>query len=284
MNDQSDTPAPRGHNNPPELLPVLPGDATPEQLERARQAAEAPAEIEGLIAYDASKHAELAAHVAVFCDAAGLWLDIKTIQSAEQAERLTDFVTGARALFKRVEDARKAAKKQWDDLGAQVQLAYSPQGDKLKKIADSMKAMMADWLRRENARIAAEKAEAERKAREAREAAERAAAEAAARNDISGQVEAEAALKEAAKAEKQAAKPAKAQAGSATGGGRTMGLRKQRFARIDNINLAFAYFRNNREVHEVLNRLANQAVRAGDLTEKNAPTFGMSIIEQETAA
>ena len=81
----------------------------------------------------------------------GKWLDIKTVQSAEQAERLTDFVTGARGLFKRVEDARKGAKKPWDDLGRAVQDAYSPLTAKVEKIAKAMKAMQADWLKREDA-------------------------------------------------------------------------------------------------------------------------------------
>jgi len=288
MSDQSNLP-PRDHNAPPEgalPLPVMPGEATPEQVERAQQAAWAATkhEEDALQAFDMMKQAELSAHVAVFCDAAGKWLDIKIVESAEQAERLTDFVTGARGLFKRVEDARKDEKKRWDDLGAEVQTAFTPLTTKLVKIAESMKKMQGVWLIRESTRLAAEKAEVERKAREVREAAERAAAEAEARNDISGQVEAEAALVAAAKAEKLASKPVKAQVGSATGGGRKMSLRKLRTAQIDNLNLAFAYFRNHAEVREVLNRLANQAVRAGDLDEKNAPTFGMSIIETESAA
>lgn len=285
MNDQSGLPG-IGHNEPPEpiTMPALPGEATPEQIKRAQAAAKAPVKINDLQAYNPDRHAELSAHVAVFCDAAGKWLDIKTVQNAEQAERLTDFVTGARGLYKRVEDARKEAKKPWDDLGSIVQLTYSPLGSKVKIIAEKMKAMQADWLSRESARIAKEKAEAEAKARAEREAAEKAAAEAQARNDIAGQVEAEEALKAAAKAEKQAAKPVKAQAGTATGGGRTMSLRKTKHARVINRRACFAYFQNDPAVAELLERLATAAVRSGDITSDTATLAGIEIYEKETAA
>jgi hypothetical protein len=285
MNEHTELP-PRTHNAPPEpiLMPTLPGEATAEQIARAQAAAEAPKEIDGTIAYDPAKHAELAAHVDVFCDAAGKWLDIKTVQSAEQSERLTDFVTGARILYTRVETARKAAKKPWDDLGQQVQDAFAPLGAKLDKLGKSMKAMQADWLAREEARKAEEKRQAAVKAAEARAEAERLAAIAAQNNDISGQVEAEALLKAADKAVKQAAKPVKAQAGSATGGGRTMALRKSKHVRIDNVKLAFAYFASAPEVAEVLEQLGTRAARAGTLTEADAKTFGMEIYEKESAA
>ena len=285
MNEQTELP-PRDHNQPPEVLPMpsLPGEATPEQIARAQEAAKAPEKINDLQAYDPAQHAELAAHVQVFCDAAGKWLDIKTVQSAEQAERLTDFVTGARDLYKRVEDARKADKKPWDDLGKQVQGAYTPLAAKVERIAKSMKAMQADWLRREDARIAEEKRQAEAAARAEREAAERAAAEAAARNDISGQVEAEEALKAAEKAEKAAAKPAKAQVGSATGAGRKMSLRETKHAKVINRRACFAYFQSHPEVEELLTRLATAAVRKGDITKKTAKLAGIDIYEKETAA
>ena len=285
MNDQSGLP-PKDHNNPPEALPmpVLPGEATPEQIERAKQAASAPEKVNDLQAYDPAQHAELAAHVQVFCDAAGKWLDIGTIQNAEQSERLTDFVTGARDLFKRVEDSRKATKKPWDDLGKQVQDAYAPLASKVKIIAEKMKVIQADWLKRENARIAEEKRKAEETARAKREAAERAADEAAARNDISGQVEAEEALKAAQKQENAAAKPAKAQAGSATGAGRKMTTRKTKYARITNLRVCMRYFEREPEVADLLTRLATAAVRRGDITDANKALAGVDIETKETAA
>jgi hypothetical protein len=285
MNEQTELP-PRTHNQPPEpiLMPTLPGEATPEQIARAQEAAKAPEKINDLQAYDPAQHAELAAHVQVFCDAAGRWLDIKTVKSAEQSERLTDFVTGARTLYTRVETARKAAKKPWDDLGQQVQDAFAPLGAKLDKLGKSMKAMQADWLKREADRMAEEKRQAAIKASEARAEAERLAAIAAQNNDISGQVEAEAALKAAEKAEKQAAKPVKAQAGSATGGGRTMALRETKHVRVNNQKLALAYFAEAPELADLLVTLGTRAARAGTLTEDEAKMFGMEIYKTQGAA
>ncbi len=171
MNDLSGLPD-RLHNQPPEaiVMPTLPGEATLEQVKRAKEAAEAARTKadDKQAAYDDMAHAELNAHVSVFCDAAGKWLDIKTVQTVDQAERLTDFITGARGLFKRVEDARKAAKKPWDDLGAEVQEAFTPLTAKLDKLGKTMKAMQGDWLRRESDRLAREKAKAEAEARAAR--------------------------------------------------------------------------------------------------------------------
>lgn len=285
MNEHTELP-PRTHNAPPEpiVMPTLPGEATPEQIARAQAAAKGPDKINDLQAYDPATLAELAAHVDVFCDAAGNWLDIKSVQSAEQSERLTDFISGARTLHARVETARKAAKKPWDDLGQQVQDAFAPLGAKLDKLGKSMKAMQADWLRRESDRLAEEKRQAAAKAAAEKAEAERLAAIAAANNDISGQVEAEERLKAAQKAEKQAAKPVKAQAGSATGAGRVMSLRKSKHVRIDNVKLAFAYFANAPEVAQLLEQLATSAARAGTLTEADAKTFGMEIYEKESAA
>lgn len=285
MNDQSGLP-PRTHNAPPEpiLMPTLPGEATPEQIARAQESIERPSEIDGSLPYDPDKHAELAAHVQVFCEAAGKWLDIKTVKSAEQSERLTDFVTGARTLYKRVEDARKAAKKPWDDLGQQVQDAFAPLGAKLDKLGKSMKAMQADWLKREADRIAEEQRQAAIKAEAARIEAERLAAIAAQNNDISGQVEAEALLKDANKAVKQAAKPVKAQAGSATGGGRTMAMRETKHVRVLNPKLALAYFSEAPELADLLVTLGTRAARAGTLTEDEAKMFGMEIYKTQDAA
>lgn len=46
-----------------------------------------------------------------------------------------------------------------------MQKAYIPLTDKLDRVIELMKDMQADWLKRENDRIAAEKAEAARIAR-----------------------------------------------------------------------------------------------------------------------
>lgn len=278
----------RHHNKPPEdmALPVLPGDASPEAVAEAQASADEPEKVRDLAPYDAKEHAELMAHVDLFCDAAGKWLDLKAIQSEEQASRLADFMTGADQLFERVENARKAAKKPWDDLAAAVQDAFRPMtgaptakapAGKLHRIRNSMKMMSDDWLKREKARLAEEQKRAEAAARAKREEAERLAAQAEARNDIAGQHEAEQALKDAQKAEKQATKPVAAKMTSATGAGRARWLRNTKHAKIINRRACFAYFQNHPEVDALLERLATSAIRAGEITDDNALMAGVDI-------
>lgn len=251
----------RGHNNPPELLPVLP---PPISDEVARQNLAEQPETDEPPVFDPVIHEALRLNVAAFCDAAGAWLDLKIITTTEQSERLTDFVAGARGLFKKVDTARDAAKRPYDEKADKVQKAFKPLMDKLEKIAKSMKDMQADWLRREEARIAAEKRALQEEADRKRREAEAAAAQAAARNDISGQVDAEAALKEAEDQAAAASRTEKARAGSATGGGRTMALRTQAYAEVENWRAVFMHFENRQEVKDVLQRLADAAIRGGE--------------------
>lgn len=280
MTNADDLP-PRGHNLPPDgLLPLLPiADPAPERIKEAR-AAIAP-DLETLL--DPQALAAFQARVAQFCDAAGAWADIKTINSAPQSERLTDFVTGARQLFKLVDEARKEAKKPHDDRAAAVQKAFAPLLDKLTRVAESMKAMQADWLKREKDRIEAERRAAAEAAEAKRLEAERLAAEAAARSDISGQVDAEAAARAAETELRAASKEVKARAGSATGGGRTMALRTHRSARITNLRAAFAYFQTDQGVIDAITRAANQAIRDG-MTDDEATLAGIEIVTKESAA
>ncbi|MBN2759489.1 MAG: hypothetical protein JXQ79_03230 [Rhodobacteraceae bacterium] len=282
----------RHHNQPPEdmALPVLPGDASAEAVAEAQEKLAAPDHINNLAPYDAKEHAELMAHVDLFCDAAGKWLDLKSIQSEEQASRLRDFITGADQLFNRVENSRKKAKKPWDDLAAAVMDAYRPMtgaptakapAGKLHSIRSKMAVMETDWLKREKARLAEEQKMAEAKARAQREAAEKAAREAESRNDIAGQHDAEQALKDAEKAEKQAAKTVAPKVASATGAGRGRGLRTTKHAKIINRRACFAYFQNQPEVDVLLERLATSAIRAGEITEDTANMVGVEIITKE---
>lgn len=108
-------------------------------------------------------------------------------------------------------------------------------------------------------------------------------AQAAARGDISAQIDAEAALKDAEKAQKSAAKPVKARAGTATGAGRTMALRKQRVAEITNPRACFAAFKDEPAVVEALLRCANEAILSG-FTDEQALIAGFKIIEKNAAA
>lgn len=276
------SPEVRGHNLPPEgILPVLPPAIGAEDIKdsilEARSAAQEKVG-DGVTAFDAGKIALYSANVASFCDACGAWKDLGRIETQEQSERLTDFVAGARGLAKKIEDGRKAEKKVHDDRAKAVQSAYSPLLAKLDLVLNMMKEMQGDWLRRENARIEAEKAEAARIAREEAEAAERARIAAEARNDISGIVDAETAAKAAEEKAAEAARETRARAGSATGGGRTMALRKTKFAEIHNPRACFVFFEKHPDLLDTLQRLANAAVRAGETVP------GVNVIEKETAA
>lgn len=279
----SDTLPDRGHNNPPEILPVLPPVKSAGEIEEKVEAAKAEAAKQAEPPpYDVTAHATLADNVAAFCDACGAWRDLKEITTKEQSERLTDFVTGARGLWKKVEEQRKADKKVHDERGKAVQAAYVSLGEKLKRSAEIVTNMQAAWLKKEEERLAkeraAERAEAEAKLEEAR----RRAAAAEARNDVSGEVDAAEELKKAEKEAKAAAKPVKAKASSATGGGRAMSLRTVYSCEIVNINHAFVAFRENPEVAELLIRLANAEVRS-QKGEKTAPT-GFKLVEERKSA
>ena len=260
MTSEAELP-PRSHNEPPELLPVFPPEPTAEAVAESI----APAEGGGSepLPYDAERHAKLRLQALAFADACGKWRDLKTITTAEQAEKLTDFVAGARGLTKKVEETRKAEKKVWDDKGAAVQKAFVALTDILTRATESVKPLQADWLKREQDRINAEQAEKRRLAEEAAAEAARLAAQAATRNDVVGEAEAEKAAKEAAKLQKAAGRDVRAKAGSATGGGRTMSLRTVKTAQIVSQNAIYMHFREHPRVQEVLQALANEAVRAG---------------------
>lgn len=232
--------------------------------------------------YDPDIWSDCAKKVEDFTAAAGEWLNLGTIETQDQSQKATDFVSGARKTYKAIDEARKAAKAPHDEAGKAVQAAFAPLLDKIKLSVDKIAAMQADWLKRENARIAAEKAREAAEAEAKRKEAERLAAEAAARNDVSAIVDAEAAMKEAEKAAKAAARNATASAASATGGGRTMSLRTTYECELINIAHAFQAFRNHPDLADLLVRLANAEVRS-QKGEKVAPA-GFTLIKKEMAA
>lgn len=197
-----------------------------------------------------------------FLDAAGEYLDLKVIETEEQAGRLNDFITGARGLYKKIEDARKAAKKPHDDAGKAVTAAFSPLLDRLERTVEKLKPMIGDYLRRKEA---AERAERDRQRAEAAEKARQAealAAQAAARNDISGEIEAERLAKEAEEQTKAANREVKVNAGSATGAGRAVSMREHRRGEILNWNAAYYHFRDDPDLKATLQRLTDAMFRA----------------------
>jgi hypothetical protein len=217
-----------------------------------------------------------------FLDAAGAWLDVKEIQTEEQAGKLTDFIAGVKAVAKNVDADRTTDKKPHDDAGKAVQAAYKPILDALNKAISRVEPMQRSWLKKVEER---QRAEAERLRKEA-EAAARAAEEqsrkAGSRNDVAGEAEAEAAAKRAAEMQKEAAGAAKskAQVGSASGGARTTSLRKTKDVRITNARTLFLAVQNDAEIQECLTRVARRIVRAKDFS---GDLPGVEIFETEKA-
>jgi len=283
---QTDTLPDRGHNNPPGgLLPILPLDPDAEKIAQdfkdflAKREKPMPDDLP----YDAETWFGFHKRVSDFCDAAGAWSDLGKIDSQAQSERLTDFVTGARGLHKKVDDARTTQKKPHSDRATAVDAAFNPLKDKLDLVAKKMKAIQADWLTRENDRIATEKAEAAKIAADKLAEAQKAAAAAEARNDISGAVDAEAALKDAQKEAKAAAKPAAAKAGSATGAGKAMSLRDVIEVEVESIGKAIMHYRAAPEMLELIKTLAAREARAKGFDPKVDTIPGINLIFKQVA-
>ncbi len=213
--------------------------------------------------YDESARAEFDAKVEEFNAAAKKWLEIDQLKSDVQAQKLTDFITGGRELRKLIEAKRQAERAPWMQQAKIVQDAYMALLNRLDKIIDLPRSLQTDYMKRKQ-RDAEEKAKAEREKAEAeRKAAEERARRAASALDAAGMADAEAELEKVKKALDRAAKERRAQVGSATGGGRTMSLRKVRSAKIENINRLFMHFREHPDVSDVLTRLANAELRSG---------------------
>ena len=245
MNDQTPI-AEIGHNNPPAFDPDV-----------------------------LAKHIKA---VDEFSDAAGEWLERGEITEEADAQMLNDFLAGARKLWKQIEGDRVAAKKPHDDAGKAVQAAYTPVLNVLDKTAKKLKPVLAAFLKKKEEEAERERRAKEEEARRAREEAEKLAAQADANNSIAQEVAAEQAAECAKELEKQAAKPAKANVASATGGARTAALRTVRSAKITSIRLLFSHFQDHSDVVEVLQRVANAAVRSKNVDESQIP--GIEIVEE----
>ena len=187
------------------------------------------------------------------------------IEDAGRASEISDVVATVRGAFSAVDKIRAELKKPHDDAGAEVQKAFKVFLTALEADGKKIKAMQAAWLEAEDARIAAETRAREEEARKAQEAAWAEQQMAEARGDTLAAAKAAEQAEEAEKLARAAAKPEKARAESASGGGRTMSLRTQAYAEITNWRAVYMRFEDEAEVREVLQRLADRAVRAGEV-------------------
>jgi hypothetical protein len=192
------------------------------------------------------------------------------IESDEQAQKLNDYITGCRKLFKQIEDQRKIDKQPHLDAGKLVDTTYKALTAPLAKAADRVKPLLTRWS------IKLAEAERERQckvqeaARAEQEAARKLAEEAAARNDVAGEAEAEQAQKDADKAAKQAARTSTTgRVASATGGGRTAALRTYYSATVTSRRQAFLALEaeHGGAFDDLICRIADAAKRADRETE-----------------
>ncbi len=205
-----------------------------------------------------------AAKVADFADAAGAWLDKGALETTEQAEKLNDYITGCRGLWKKLDDQRSAEKKPHWDAGQAVDKLYKTPLATLTTAGNRVKPLLTAWAVKKAEAEAKAKREAEEAAEAERKAAEKEALEAESRHDVAGEAEAAERLKDADKAAKQAARTTTTgRVASATGGGRTAALRTYYTAEITGVKMAvlWALGAHLDDVEKFLLLLANGAKR-----------------------
>ncbi|WP_296763758.1 hypothetical protein [Sediminimonas sp.] len=218
-----------------------------------------------------------------FTNAARVWAELKVIEDDEKSEKLADFITGIRGLRKKVEDARKDAKKPWDDGAAAVQGAFKPMVDRLDAAGKHLQKMQSDYLVKKQAELERQQAEERKRAEELRRQTEEAAKATEDTFDPDAEAEAERLAKEAKAAEKASSKPARAQSKSASGAGRTMSMRTTWEPEITNIRAAFMAFQDHPEVAETLTRLAAQRARSAEFDPETETIPGFTLHKRQFA-
>lgn len=236
----------------------------------------------GALPFDPDVIAALTPRVLAFAEGAGQWLDRGAIETEDAAEKVQDFLTGARKLATEVDEARTAAKRPHDLAAKAVQAAYRPMVDVLDALLERVKASLTVYARTKAEKVKLERAAAAREARLAHEAAEAARKAAQGRNDVVGEVQANAALTAAAKSERDAARPIKTQIQSASGGARPAALRSTTIVdEVTNLSQLFVHYRGRDEVRDLLIRLANAELRASG---GDADIPGITTTQRETVA
>lgn len=232
--------------------------------------------------FDPTVLAEKEAKVTSFLDAAGEWLDLGEIETDVQAEYLNDFVSGARALAKQIEDWRVDAKAPHALAAKAVDDAAKPPALKIRTALDRALDMLGKYSGKKK-RAAEEAARVEReKAAQAAAQAERERQQAIARNDISGEIDAQKRADDAAASAKAADKLAEGagRVQSASGAGRTISTVKIRSGRIDNIRLAFMEVQDDPRVVEAIQMVVNARIRSAGFSGE---IRGVTIITEEKA-
>lgn len=208
-------------------------------------------------------------------DEARNFCDGEPIDTPEMAEAITKLHDDLHEAGKRAEEMRVAEKKPLDELVAAVQAKWNPLVQPKKgRVAlgkDACASLLTPW----RTKIAREKEEAARKAREEAAEAARVAQEAmqASRGDLSARIDAE----ELAAHAKDVEKAAKRTERQATTG---LGLRTTWVATLTDVGagLDWAYEKSPERFTELVQQIANEAVRAGLRTVP-----GFEVTEQKAA-
>ena len=233
--------------------------------------------------FDPAPLAEKEAQVVSFLDAAGEWLDLGEIETDVQAGYLNDFVSGARGLAKQIEDWRVKAKAPHAEAAKAVDDAAKMPATKLRTALDRALDMLGKYSGKKK-RAAEEAARIEReRLRAEQDEAERLRQAAIARNDISGEVDAQRRIDEAAVSARAAEKLA-GDAGrvrSASGAGRTISMVKIRSGEITNIRMAFMWVQDDPRVVEAVQMAVNARIRAAGFD--GALPSGVTLVEKEQA-
>lgn len=197
-------------------------------------------------------------------ETANAWLGVKAITDLETAEACDSFLAQVRAELKAADKDRKAINEPHDKAVKANNDRFRGVTALLMKCEEMLAPLKAGWLKREAARIAADKAEREMAAKRAMQEAEdaRKAAEAAAAPTVQAALvveETAAAVDTALKAlaEAERARPV-VKGGLAA---RASGLRQYWFAKIHDYQKALHHYGLREEVQEVVQRLANADAR-----------------------
>jgi len=235
--------------------------------------------------FDQAEVDQLTQEGAKFLEVAAQWLENGDLTTEEDAQRLNDFTNGVSARSKIAEAARVKAKKPHDDAGKAVQAAFKPVIEKMDKAKEKVQPLLTKWLQAKEAERLAEVERQRAAAKVAQDEADRKAAAALARNDISGEVDAEAAKNAAAQAAKDAEKLARGRSNvsSATGGGRTASLRTVIEAEVVNARVLFMRYSERPELIECLRNLATREARSAEFNAKTDNIPGAKITVTQKA-
>ncbi|MEM7045960.1 MAG: hypothetical protein AAF543_24370 [Pseudomonadota bacterium] len=197
--------------------------------------------------------------------------------SDDDADKLNSFIAEARQLYKELDALRKGEKKVHDEACKAVQAKFKPLMSAVESAGNLAKRLMTGWLQKKQAeekerarREAEAAAEAEKDALEAKAGAE-------ARGDFVAAEEAEEKAGLQAKKAEAASNPDRAVSRSSTGG-RSIGLRTIKTAKINNPKLVALHFIAHPDMLSLLERLATAEIRAG------REVLGTTIKEEQVAA